>query len=67
MVVVKHLDMLAAVALNPRAGDDAAAVQWMPMSEENLSAMHASHGTIARQAADILRARRIVGDAEFIL
>ncbi|MEE8409561.1 MAG: NUDIX domain-containing protein [Myxococcota bacterium] len=60
VVVVKHLDAAAAAALEARAGDDAVDVRWMPITEQTLAAMHASHGSIVRRAVEVLRGRGVV-------
>ena len=39
--------------LRPRAGDDAAEVKWLPLSEENLAQLYASHGVFVRKAIEL--------------
>ncbi len=46
----KHLDPVMASRIAPLAGDDAAAVQWLPLTPENLARLHASHGDFVRRA-----------------
>lgn len=50
---VKHLHLSPELAarMEPHAGDDAAAVRWMPITDANLEAMYASHGEFVREAA----------------
>lgn len=46
----KHLEPGIASKVEPVAGDDAAAVQWLPLTESNLATLHASHGEFVRRA-----------------
>lgn len=50
--VVMHLHLTEDMAakLNPRAGDDAADVTWLPVNEMNLSDLSANHGKFVRLA-----------------
>lgn len=51
----KHLDPEMAARIEPVAGDDAAAVRWLPLTEEHLSNLYASHGEFVRRALKALR------------
>ena len=50
--VVKHLHLVPplAAALQVRAGDDARAVRWAPLTRELLAGLYASHGELVRRA-----------------
>lgn len=52
----KHLPPEVAAKLSPVAGDDAVAVQWLPLTEAHLSRLHASHGAFVRRALELLSA-----------
>ena len=54
-VKLKHLDPATAAKIKPRAGDDAAAVRWMPLTERNLANLYASHGHFVRSALALLK------------
>jgi ADP-ribose pyrophosphatase len=49
----KHLDAALAAKLEPKAGDDAAAVQWLALTDDNLDALYASHGDFVRRALEL--------------
>jgi len=51
----KHLTAEQARQMNPRAGDDAQAVRWMPLTRENLDNLYASHGEFVRIAIQRFR------------
>jgi ADP-ribose pyrophosphatase len=51
----KHLDPETARRVEPTAGDDAAAVRWLPLTEEHVSHLYASHGEFVRRVLQALR------------
>jgi ADP-ribose pyrophosphatase len=51
-VVHQHLRPEVARQLEPRAGDDATAVRWMALTEENLAKLYASHASLVRKALE---------------
>ncbi len=55
--VVKHVHLSAedAAQLHPKAGSDAAAVQWMPLTDENVKKLYANHGEFVSQALERLK------------
>ncbi len=48
----KHLHLPAETArrVNPEAGDDAAAVRWLPLSRQSMEGLYASHCSLVRKA-----------------
>ncbi len=46
----KHLDPAAASRIEPVAGDDAAAIRWMTLSDANVASLYASHSEFVRHA-----------------
>jgi len=54
-VMHKHLDAATAAKLKPKAGDDADAWRWMPLTEPELAKMYASHGQFVRAALESFR------------
>jgi ADP-ribose pyrophosphatase len=51
----KHLDPKTASTIEPVAGDDAAAIRWMRLTDENVGKLYASHGDFVRRALAQLR------------
>jgi ADP-ribose pyrophosphatase len=49
-----HLDPDMAERLEPRAGSDARAVRWLPLSAEVISRLYASHCSLVRKALERL-------------
>lgn len=43
-----HLSPKLAAAAQPKAGSDAKAVRWMPLVDEEIDALYASHADIVR-------------------
>jgi ADP-ribose pyrophosphatase len=52
---LKHLDAATAAKLNPQAGDDAKAVRWMPLTEDNIASLYANHAHFVRAALQLLQ------------
>lgn len=50
-----HLSDEEGAALKLEADDDAQDVQWMPMTQENIESLYASHGTFVKEALERLR------------
>ncbi|MBI3633199.1 MAG: NUDIX domain-containing protein [Candidatus Vogelbacteria bacterium] len=46
----KHVSPEIVARMKPEAGDDAKAVKWLPLTEENLNKLYASHGEMVRMA-----------------
>ncbi len=46
----KHLSAELAAKMTPKAGDDAEAVRWLPLTEENLNKLYANHGEMVKKA-----------------
>lgn len=46
----KHVSPGIVAKMKPVAGDDARAVKWLPLTEENINKLYASHGDMVRRA-----------------
>jgi ADP-ribose pyrophosphatase len=49
-----HLDPDMAEQLEPRAGSDARAVRWLPLTAETIDGLYASHCVLVRKALELL-------------
>lgn len=59
-----HLDPETAERLEPRAGSDARAVRWLPLSAEVIATLYASHCSLVRKALELLCQRGGSGMSE---
>ncbi|MBI2377824.1 MAG: NUDIX domain-containing protein [Deltaproteobacteria bacterium] len=50
----KHLSSSEAATMEPKAGDDAAAVAWMPLNPDNVSMLYGNHASFVQAAIDAL-------------